>query len=67
MLEVCDLVKCRILILYRITVKRFHESNFRLLNIIETVIGYGDFWRWTKCILHYIMVTSLWGSESGLW
>jgi hypothetical protein len=43
------------------------RRDFELLNIAETVLDYGYFLNWTKCILHYVMATNLWGSESGMW
>ena len=37
------------------------------LNIVETVVDYGDFWSWTECIfLHFDMASSLQGPESGM-
>jgi hypothetical protein len=33
------------------------KRDFELwtFNSVETVIGNGTFWSWTKCILHYYM------------
>ena len=50
------------------------DLNIRLLNIDETVVDYGDFWKWTECILHYFMPpivshawSSLWLPGNGTW
>lgn len=48
-----------ILTLQEITVKRLHESQKWLLNSVDTVRDYGDFWRWTNCILYYVVATRL--------
>ena len=68
MLEICDLVYH--FDFRQITVKRMHDFErlcFGFLNSADTVIDYWDFWRWTKCILHYDMIKSLWRPESGIW
>lgn len=43
------------------------RRGFELWNSAETVIDYGDFWGWTKCILHYEVTTSSWGTGRGMW
>lgn len=59
MLELCDLLFY--FDFMGVTVKRVSEEtlNFGILNIVETVIDYGDFWSWTECFLHYDMPVSL--------
>ena len=32
------------------------KFNFWTFNIFETAIDCGDFWNWTKCILHYALL-----------
>jgi hypothetical protein len=34
------------------------RRDFELLKTVETVIDFGS---WTKCILHYVIATNLWG------
>ena len=34
------------------------RKDFGLLNIVKTLIDYGDFKSWTKCNLHYDTVKS---------
>jgi len=56
-LEFAQLISCLAL---GIIVKWLDESEKRLwtLDIVETAINYGDFWSWTKYILHYTMFRS---------
>ena len=37
------------------------RRDFELLNIVETVIDYGNFGSWTTCFLHSDVFKILWG------
>ena len=54
-LEFAQMVSSLVLV---ITVKILdvsQNSECGTFNINETAVEYGDFWSWTKCILHYAM------------
>lgn len=80
MLEVCDLLFC--FWFYRglqikdcLNLRR--DFDLWTFNTLETIIDYGNFWSYTKCVFIMLWLgmtpkdtcvwTSLWGPGSGMW